>query len=101
VGAHLIAVRLLGVAAPFPVSSLSGNGKRVLRRIRVAHSRGVNEIVEEPMRILVSLSGMLRLVVLCFVLGVALGLYRGIGGGPAVTPPPIDTTSQVDELAAP
>ncbi len=53
------------------------------------------------MRILVSLSGMLRLVALFFVLGVALGIYLGIGGGPDVTQPPIDTTSQVDELAAP
>ncbi|GAB1511724.1 hypothetical protein [Actinophytocola sp. KF-1] len=54
------------------------------------------------MRILVSLSGMLRLVALCFVLGVALGIYLGIGGAPEATPPaPVDTTSQVDELAAP
>jgi hypothetical protein len=52
------------------------------------------------MRILVSLSGMLRLVALCFVLGVALGIYLGVGGGPDVTPPsPLDTTSHVDRLA--
>ncbi len=53
------------------------------------------------MRILVSLSGMLRLVALFFVLGVALGIYLGVGGGQDVSPPPIDTTSQVDDLAAP
>jgi hypothetical protein len=54
------------------------------------------------MRILVSLSGMLRLVALCFVLGVALGIYLGVGGSPDLAPPaPVDTTSQVDELAAP
>jgi hypothetical protein len=54
------------------------------------------------MRILVSLSGMLRLVALCFVMGVALGIYVGIGGAPDVTPPaPVDTTSQVEQLAAP
>jgi len=52
------------------------------------------------MRILVSLSGMLRLVAMCFVLGVALGIYLGVGGGPDVTPPaPVDTTSHVDKLA--
>ena len=54
------------------------------------------------MRILVSLSGMLRLVAMCFVLGVALGIYVGIGGAPDVTsPPPVDSTSQVERLAAP
>lgn len=53
------------------------------------------------MRILVSLSGMLRLVALCFVLGVALGLYLGVGGGTDVTPPvPVGTTSHVEELAS-
>ncbi len=54
------------------------------------------------MRILVSLSGMLRLVAVCFVLGVALGIYLGIGGSPDLAPSaPIDTTSQVNDLAAP
>lgn len=54
------------------------------------------------MRILVSLSGMLRLVALCFVLGIVVGVYVGIGGGPDVAPPtPVDTTSHVDPLAAP
>ena len=86
----------------FPVSSSSRNGKRVSTRVRPAHSRGANEFVEEPMRILVSLSGMLRLVALCFVLGVALGIYLGVGGAPDTAPPaPVDTTSHVDELAAP
>lgn len=54
------------------------------------------------MRILVSLAGMLRLVALCFVLGIALGIYVGIGGAPDVTPPaPADSTSHVERLAAP
>lgn len=93
-------MRLLGVAAPFPVSSFSGNGKRVFAGPSSTHSWGANEFVEETMRILVSLSGMLRLVALCFVLGVALGIYLGVGGGPDVTPPaPVDTTSHVDKLA--
>ncbi|MFC4854633.1 hypothetical protein [Actinophytocola glycyrrhizae] len=52
------------------------------------------------MRILVSLSGMLRLVGLFFVLGIALGVYFGVGGDPAA-PAPVDTTSQVERLAAP
>ena len=53
------------------------------------------------MRILVSLSGMLRLVALCFVLGIALGIYLGIGGAPDITPPaPADTSSNVERLAA-
>jgi len=51
------------------------------------------------MRILVSLSGMLRLVALCFVLGIALGLYVGIDDAPSA-PPPVDTTSHVDRLTA-
>ncbi|MFI7675001.1 hypothetical protein [Actinophytocola sp. NPDC049390] len=51
------------------------------------------------MRILVSLSGMLRLVAVSFVLGVALGIYLGVGGSPDVAP--VDTTSQVNDLAAP
>jgi hypothetical protein len=55
------------------------------------------------MRILVSLSGMLRLVALCFVLGIALGVYVGIGDTtPDIAPPaPADTTSHVEQLAAP
>lgn len=53
------------------------------------------------MRILVSLSGMLRLVALCFVLGVALGIYLGVGGPDVTAPPPVDTTSHVDRLASP
>jgi hypothetical protein len=66
------------------------------------HSLCANEIAEEKMRILVSLSGMLRLVALCFVLGIALGVYVGIGDGPDITPPaPVDTSSNVERLAAP
>lgn len=54
------------------------------------------------MRILVSLPGMLRLVALCFVLGIALGVYVGIGDTADVTPPvPADTSSNVERLAAP
>jgi hypothetical protein len=53
------------------------------------------------MRILVSLSGMVRLVAVCFVLGVAVGIYFGIGGAPsAPSTPTVDTTSHVDRLAA-
>jgi len=56
------------------------------------------------MRILVSLSGMLRLVALFFVLGIAVGVYFGVGGTPDLAPPapaPADTTSHVERLAAP
>lgn len=64
--------------------------------------RRTNEFVEVPMRILVSLPGMLRLVALCFVLGIALGVYVGIGDTADVTPPvPADTSSNVERLAAP
>lgn len=52
------------------------------------------------MRILVSLPGMLRLVALCFVLGIALGIYLGIGDTPDVAPPaPAGTSSHVERLA--
>jgi hypothetical protein len=53
------------------------------------------------MRILVSLNGMLRLIAVCFVLGVAVGIFFGVGGAPDIFPPPVDTTSHVDRLATP
>lgn len=54
------------------------------------------------MKILVSLPGMLRLVVLCFVLGIAVGVYFGVGGTPDLAPPTtVDSTSHVERLAAP
>jgi hypothetical protein len=53
------------------------------------------------MRILVSLNGMLRLIAVCFVLGVAVGIFFGVGGAPDISPPPVDTTSHVDRLATP
>lgn len=40
------------------------------------------------MRILISVSGVLRLVVLCFVLGVVIGVYFGVAGPPDAAPPP-------------
>lgn len=54
------------------------------------------------MRILVSLPGMLRLATMCFVFGIAVGVYFGIGGAPEATPTvPADTSSNVERLAAP
>ena len=75
----------------------TGNGYS--RELPSTHSWEANEFVEETMRILVSLSGMLRLVAVCFVLGVALGIYLGVGGPDVAPPTPIDTTSHVDKLA--
>jgi hypothetical protein len=46
------------------------------------------------MKIVVSAAGMLRLVVACFVLGIALGAYFGVAGtpspAPVVEPPVVD-----------
>lgn len=42
------------------------------------------------MRILISLSGALRLVAVFFVLGIAVGVYFGVGGGPDAAPPRIE-----------
>jgi hypothetical protein len=39
------------------------------------------------MRILVSLSGMVRLIAVFFVLGLAVGLYFGVAGSPDAAPP--------------
>jgi hypothetical protein len=39
------------------------------------------------MRILISVSGMVRLVVVCFVLGIAIGVYFGVAGTPDAAPP--------------
>ncbi|MFL6118904.1 hypothetical protein [Actinophytocola sp.] len=44
------------------------------------------------MRILVTAAGMARLLVLCFVLGVALGIYFGVSGSPEAVPPAVDHT---------
>jgi hypothetical protein len=46
--------------------------------------------VEALMRILVSAAQMMRLVVLCFVLGIALGVYFGVAGSPEAVPPVVD-----------
>jgi hypothetical protein len=40
------------------------------------------------MRILISVSSMVRLVAVCFVLGVVLGLYFGVAGTPDASPAP-------------
>ncbi len=41
------------------------------------------------MRILVSAAGMLRMAVVCFVLGIVLGVYFGVAaGGQEAVPPP-------------
>jgi hypothetical protein len=50
------------------------------------------------MRILVSLSGMLRLIALCFVLGIALGVYFGVAGAPDAAPA-VHAPVSVDETA--
>lgn len=42
------------------------------------------------MRILVSAAQMVRIVVLCFVLGIALGVYFGAAGSPETVPPVVD-----------
>jgi hypothetical protein len=38
------------------------------------------------MRILVSAAGMVRIVVMCFVLGIVLGVYFGAAGTPDAVP---------------
>jgi hypothetical protein len=49
---------------------------------------------------LVSLSGVVRLVLLFFVLGIVVGVYFGVGGAPdAAPPPPIDNVLPVNQTA--
>jgi hypothetical protein len=48
---------------------------------------------------LVSLSGVVRLVLLFFVLGIVVGVYFGIGGTPDAAPPVVDTVLPVNETA--
>lgn len=43
--------------------------------------------LEALMRILVSAASMVRMVVVCFVLGIVLGVYFGVAGAPSVVPP--------------
>jgi len=52
------------------------------------------------MRILISAASMVRTVVLCFLLGIALGVYFGVAGTPSVVPPaPHSVDSVVPENA--
>lgn len=51
------------------------------------------------MRILISLSSVVRLVAVCFVLGIAVGVYFGVGGGPDVAPPHIENPAPADVTA--
>lgn len=69
-------------------------------------SRGMLEIgtkdgVEAPMKIVVSVAGMLRVVVACFVLGIVLGVYFGVAGSPSSSPapPPADVGVPVNATA--
>jgi hypothetical protein len=53
------------------------------------------------MKIVVSAAVMTRLLALCFVLGIALGAYFGVAGGPpdAVPPPVVDHSVDVNATA--
>jgi hypothetical protein len=53
------------------------------------------------MNILVTGAGMLRIAVLCFVLGIVLGVYFGTSATPeaAVVVPSVDTVAPVDATA--
>jgi hypothetical protein len=42
--------------------------------------------LEDPMRILVSAAGMVKMLVACFVLGIVLGVYFGVAGSPEAVP---------------
>jgi hypothetical protein len=56
--------------------------------------------VEALMKIVVSAAGMTRLLTLCFVLGIVLGMYFGVAGSsPDVGPPPVDHSVGVDATA--
>jgi hypothetical protein len=81
-------------ASRFPVSRfrlLVGAGNRYRR----ACHRGILDsesrvFVEARMKILVTAAGMLRLVVLCFVLGIVMGVYFGAAGSAEPAPPAVD-----------
>jgi hypothetical protein len=45
------------------------------------------DFLEALMRILVSAASMVRMVVLCFMLGIVLGVYFGVAGSPSAVPP--------------
>jgi len=55
------------------------------------------------MRIVVSAAGMLRIVVVCFVLGIVLGVYFGVAGSPEAVPPAappaVDSVAPVNATA--
>ena len=53
------------------------------------------------MKILVSAGGMLRMFVLCFALGVALGLYFGVAGPSEAVPPTVDHSVGDVDVTAP
>jgi hypothetical protein len=50
------------------------------------------------MRILVSAASMVRMVVLCFVLGIALGVYFGVAGSPSAVPPADHSVDSVNPV---
>lgn len=54
------------------------------------------------MRIVVSAASMVRMVVLCFCLGIALGVYFGVAGTPSAIPPAqhsVDSVAPVNATA--
>jgi hypothetical protein len=53
--------------------------------------------LEDPMRILVSAAGMVKMAVACFVLGIVLGVYFGVAGSPEAVPPTV--SHSVDSVA--
>jgi hypothetical protein len=50
------------------------------------------------MRILVSAASMVRMVVLCFVLGIVLGVYFGVAGSPSAVPPADHSVDSVNPV---
>ena len=53
------------------------------------------------MRILVSAASMVRMVVVCFVLGIALGVYFGVAGTPSVVRPAVGGADRSVHITAP
>jgi hypothetical protein len=59
-------------------------------------------LVEALMRIVVSAASMVRMVVFCFLLGIAIGVYFGVAGTPSAVPPAphsVDSVGPVNSTA--